>query len=221
MAERYADRGAAGSALARALDAYAGRDDVVVLALPRGGVPVAFAVARALAAPLDIFVVRKLGAPGHPELAMGAIASGGVRVLNDGVVAHYQPSPHELQRITDLEARELERRERAYRGSRAAIPIAGRIAILVDDGLATGASMRAAVQAVRSLNPSRVVVAVPVGAPDSCRAIAEAADEVVCLLQPDSFDAVGLWYEDFTQTTDAEVRTLLARALPGDPHQSG
>jgi predicted phosphoribosyltransferase len=214
MTGRYADRSAAGRALAAALASYAGRDDVVVLALPRGGVPVAFEVARALDAPLDVFVVRKLGAPGHPELAMGAIASGDVRVLNDHVVAWYHPSPEELQRITDLERRELERRERAYRGDRSRVPIAGRVAILVDDGLATGASMRAAVQAARSLGPSRVVVAVPVGAPDSCQAISEEADEVVCLMQPSSFDAVGLWYEDFTQTTDEEVRALLAQSLP-------
>ena len=221
MAERYADRSAAGRALARALEAYAGRGDVVVLALPRGGVPVAFEVARALDVPLDIFVVRKLGAPGHPELAMGAIASGGVRVLNDQVVAWYRPSPDELQRITDIEVRELERRERAYRGNRQAIPLAGRVVILVDDGLATGASMRAAVQAARRLGPSRVVVAVPVGAPDSCQAIKDAADDVVCLMQPEGFDAVGLWYDDFTQTTDAEVRSLLAEALPAADHRAG
>lgn len=214
MSGRYADRRAAGRALARAFEAYARRDDVVVLALPRGGVPVGFEVARALDAPLDIFVVRKLGAPGHPELAMGAIASGGVRVLNDQVIAWYRPSPGELQRVTDLERQELERRERAYRGERQPIALAGRIVILVDDGLATGASMRAAVQAARSLGPSRVVVGVPVGAPDSCRAIADAADEIVCLLQPESFDAVGLWYDDFSQTTDEEVRTLLAESLP-------
>jgi predicted phosphoribosyltransferase len=214
MTGRYADRSAAGRALAAALASYAGRDDVVVLALPRGGVPVAFEVARALDAPLDVFVVRKLGAPGHPELAMGAIASGDVRVLNDHVVAWYHPSPEELQRLTEMERRELERRERAYRGERSRVPVVGRVAILVDDGLATGASMRAAVQAARSLGPSRVVVAVPVGAPDSCQAISEEADEVVCLMQPSSFDAVGLWYEDFTQTTDEEVRALLAQSLP-------
>jgi putative phosphoribosyl transferase len=214
MAERFADRRTAGRALATALVAYAHRNDVVVLALPRGGVPVAFEVSRALDAPFDVFVVRKLGAPGHPELAMGAIASGGVRVLNDHVVAWYRPSADEIERVTAFERQELERRERAYRGDRPLIPIAGRIAVLVDDGLATGASMRAAVQAAQSLRPARVVVAVPVGAPDSCRAIADVADEVVCLMQPEAFDAVGLWYEDFSQTTDEEVRALIAESLP-------
>lgn len=214
MAARYADRTAAGRALAQALGVYARRDDVVVLALPRGGVPVAFEVARALESPLDIFVVRKLGAPGHPELAMGAIASGGVRVLNDRVVAWYQLSPGDIQRMTDVEMRELARRERGYRGDRPAIPIAGRVTILVDDGLATGASMRAAVQAARGLRPARVVVAVPVGAPDACQAMRDVADEVICLMQPESFDAVGLWYDDFTQTSDHEVRALLAQSLP-------
>lgn len=221
MAERYADRRTAGRALAAALVPYAHRDDVVVLALPRGGVPVAFEVARALDAPLDVFLVRKLGAPGHPELAMGAIASGGVRVLNDHVVAWYRPSAGEIERITAFERNELARRERAYRGDRQPIPIAGRIAILVDDGLATGASMRAAVQAAHSLGPDRVIVAVPVGAPDSCRAIADVAEEVVCLMQPESFDAVGLWYDDFSQTSDEEVRTLLAESLPAANHRKG
>jgi len=221
MAERYADRRTAGRALAAALVPYAHRDDVVVLALPRGGVPVAFEVARALDAPLDVFVVRKLGAPGHPELAMGAIASGGVRVLNDHVVAWYRPSAGEIERVTAFERNELARRERAYRGDRQPIPIAGRIAILVDDGLATGASMRAAVQAAHSLGPARVIVAAPVGAPDSCRAIADVAEEVVCLMQPESFDAVGLWYDDFSQTSDEEVRTLLAESLPAADHRKG
>jgi predicted phosphoribosyltransferase len=221
MAGRFADRRTAGRALAAVLAPYAHRNDVVVLALPRGGVPVAFEVARALDAPLDVFVVRKLGAPGHPELAMGAIASGGVRVLNDHVVAWYRPTPGEIERVTALERQELERREHAYRGDRLPIPIAGRIAILVDDGLATGASMRAAVQAARSLEPARVLVAVPVGAPDSCHAIADVADEIVCLMQPESFDAVGLWYDDFSQTPDEEVRALLAESLPAVGHRHG
>jgi len=219
MAGRYADRRTAGRALAVALEAYAHRTDVVVLALPRGGVPVAFEVARALDAPLDVFVVRKLGAPGHPELAMGAIASGGVRVLNDHVVAWYRPSPGELERVTAFERQELERRERAYRGDRPPLSVAGRVAILVDDGLATGASMRAAVQAAHGLGPARMVVAVPVGAPDSCRAVADVADEIICLMQPESFDAVGLWYDDFSQTPDEEVRALLAESLPATDHR--
>ena len=221
MTGRYADRREAGIVLAKALHAYSGRDDVVVLALPRGGVPVAFEVAQALRAPLDVFVVRKLGAPGHPELAMGAIASGGVRVLNEDVVAWYRPSPDELEQTAQLELLELERRERAYRGDRPVVPVAGRVAILVDDGLATGASMRAAVRAARNLGPSRVVVAVPVGAPDSCRAMAQIADEVVCPLQPERFEAVGLWYANFSQTTDGEVQQLLSRApVPGATRKS-
>jgi len=219
MTGRYADRRAAGRELALALQSYARRDDAIVLALPRGGVPVGFEVARALDVPLDVFVVRKLGAPGHPELAMGAIASGGVRVLNDQVVAWYRPSASELQRVTEIERQELERRERAYRGDRQPLPLTDRIVILVDDGLATGASMRAAVQAARSLGPSRVVVAVPVGAPDSCRAIADVADDIVCVSQPESFDAVGLWYDDFSQTTDEEVRALLAESQPAGDHR--
>lgn len=212
MTDRYEDRRQAGVILANALDAYANRDDVVVLALPRGGVPVAFEVARSLGAPLDVFVVRKLGAPGHPELAMGAIASGGVRVLNEHVVAWYQPTPAELERITQAELAELERREREYRNDRPMVPVEGRVVILVDDGLATGASMRAAVRAARSMRPSRIVVAVPVGAPESCQTMAATADEVVCPLQPASFDAVGLWYDNFSQTSDEEVRHLLAEA---------
>jgi putative phosphoribosyl transferase len=215
VSPRFADRRDAGRALAGALHHYAHRNGVVVLALPRGGVPVAVEVARVLGAPLDVFVVRKLGAPGRPELAMGAIASGGIRVLNARVVDWYRPSPEELQRVTEVEQRELERRELAYRGHRDRVPIAGRIVILVDDGLATGASMRAAVQAVRALAPSQVVVAVPVGAPDSCRSIAMDADEVVCVERPASFEAVGSWYRDFSQTTDEEVRELLAAQAAG------
>jgi predicted phosphoribosyltransferase len=212
MTSRYADRREAGVVLARALGRYSFRGDVVVLGLPRGGVPVAHEVALALRAPLDVFVVRKLGAPGHAELAMGAISSGGVRILNDDVVEWYRPSPEELERLTQIERRELERREHEYRGDRPGVAVADRVALLVDDGLATGASMRAAVQAVRSLGPAKVVVAVPVGAPDTCRALSLIADDVVCPLQPEHFSAVGLWYEDFAQTTDEEVQQLLAQA---------
>jgi len=205
----------AGVALADRLLDFAGRD-VVVLGLPRGGIPVAYEVARALQAPLDVFVVRKLGLPGHPELAMGAIASGGVRVLNDGVVLQLRVPNAAIEAVTRTEQIELERRERAYRGERPSVPIEGRVVILVDDGLATGSTMRAAVLAVRRLIPAEIVVAAPVGARETCRGLAEVADEVVCAMMPEPFTAVGLWYDNFDQTTDDEVRRLLA-ASPGAP----
>lgn len=205
----YADRREAGTVLAAGLKQYRGRSDVVVLALPRGGVPVGYEVARALDAPLDVFVVRKLGAPGHRELAMGAIASGGVRVLNRDVIGWYGISPAAIEATAREELAELERRERAYRDGRGALDIKGKIVILVDDGLATGSSMKAAVQAVRSRGPARIVVAVPVGAPQTCSEMQELADEVVCARTPDDFAAVGQWYADFSQTSDAEVRELL------------
>lgn len=218
---RYVDRREAGRALANLLLRFAGRDDVVVLGLPRGGVPVAYEVASALQAPLEVFVVRKLGTPGHEELAMGAIASGGVQVLNEEVVHALQISAATIDAVGRVERAELERRERAYRAGRPMVPLTGRVAILVDDGLATGSTMRAAVLAARILGPSRIVVAVPVGAPDTCRALEATADEVVCGLTPDSFRAVGLWYDDFAQTTDDEVRHLLAAATqPGRPKWS-
>ena len=182
---------------------------VVVLALPRGGVPVGYEVARALGAQLDVFVVRKLGLPGYPELAMGAIASGDVRVLNEGVLASIRVSQDAIDAVTSRERLELARRERTYRDGRPLLPIEGRVAILVDDGLATGSTMRAAVLAVRRLKPARVVVAVPVGALQTCRELRDIADEVVCALTPEPFRAVGLWYTDFSQTTDEEVRQLL------------
>lgn len=207
---RFANRREAGIALAGALAHLAGRDDVVVLGLPRGGVPVAYEVARTLRAPLDVFVVRKLGLPGHEELAMGAIASGGVRVLNQDVVAWYRLSDATIESVARAERTELERRERAYRDGRALVPIEGRVVVLVDDGLATGSTMRAAVLAARRLTPSRIVVAVPVGAPETCRALGDLADEVVCPSTPEPFSAVGLWYDDFSQTSDEEVRQLLA-----------
>src|SRR5262245_4487965 len=194
--------------LAERLRRFKGQD-VVVLALPRGGVPVAYEVARALDAPLDVFLVRKLGLPGHPELAMGAIASGGVRVLNEDVVGWYGLSASLLDDVAAREQVELERRERAYRGARPPIELSGRVAILVDDGLATGASMKAAVQAARARGPAEVVVAVPVGAFDVCKALAKIADRVVCVRTPSPFSAVGLWYRDFSQTSDEEVRKLL------------
>lgn len=207
--ERFADRREAGVVLAAELQ-HLDSDDVVVLALPRGGVPVAYEVARRLGAPMDVFVVRKLGMPGYPELAMGAIASGGVRVMNDDVLTWYRPSASAIEAVTLEERAELERRERAYRDGRPLAPVKGRVAILVDDGLATGSSMRAAVLAVRRLHPARVVVAVPVGAREACDTLREIANDVVCLSMPKPFSSVGMWYVDFSQTTDQEVRQLLA-----------
>jgi predicted phosphoribosyltransferase len=206
---RFEGRRHAGAVLAGRLRHLAGRQDVVVLALPRGGVPVAFEVARALAAPMDVFLVRKLGLPAHPELAMGAIASGGVRVMNEDVVARYRPTAAAIEAVTRAERTELERRERTYRDGLPAESLENRLAVLIDDGLATGATMRAAVQAARLLGPASIVVAVPVGARDSCEALREVADEVVCAVTPEPFSAVGLWYDDFSQTTDDEVRELL------------
>ena len=205
----FADRREAGRQLAAKLQPYSGRDDVVVLGLPRGGVPVAFEVAEALDATLDVFVVRKLGMPGQPEFAIGAIASGGVRVLSDDVIRYYRLPDSTIDRLVAQELAELERREREYRQGRPLTPLRDRIAMLVDDGLATGASMRAAVEAVRAHQPARIVVAVPVGAPATCRELGELADEVVCARMPEPFSAVGLWYRDFSQTTDDEVRALL------------
>jgi putative phosphoribosyl transferase len=208
----FADRHEAGAILATQLQAYKERNDLVVLGLPRGGVPVAFEVAMALGAPLDVFVVRKLGVPGHAELAMGAIASGGIRVLNDDVVAWYGLPPAAIEEVARVEQSELERREREYRNDQPLVDLTGKTVVLVDDGLATGSTMKAAVQAVRAKDPARIVVAVPVGARDTCRALATSADEVVCARMPEPFSAVGLWYRDFSQTTDAEVRELLEQS---------
>jgi putative phosphoribosyl transferase len=205
----FRDRREAGRVLAAMLKDYAGRDDVVVLALPRGGVPVAFEVAEALAAPLQIFLVRKLGTPGHRELAMGAIASGGIRVLNEDVVRWLGIRPEQIDAVAREEQRELERRQAAYLEGRAPARLEGRNVILVDDGLATGSTMRAAVQAVRQMKPKKTIVAVPVGAADTCREIADVADEVVCARMPEPFSAVGQWYANFDQTTDAEVMDLI------------
>jgi putative phosphoribosyl transferase len=207
-AKALANRREGGRELAAHLLEYRGRD-VVVLALPRGGVPVAFEVAEALDAPLDVFVVRKLGMPGHPEFAMGAIASGGVRVLSDDVVQWYRIPDSAIEAVTQTEMAELARREREYRAGRPLAELRGRIAILVDDGLATGSTMRAAVQAVRAHDPARVIVAVPVGAPETCAQFADVADDTVCARTPEPFSAVGLWYRDFSQTSDEEVRELL------------
>jgi predicted phosphoribosyltransferase len=205
----FSDRTEAGITLAARLDGYKDRDDVVVLALPRGGVPVAYEVARRLRAPLDVFLVRKLGVPGHPELAMGAIATGGIRVVNEDVVRWYAIPQSVIDRVAAAEQAELERRERTYRDGRSPIPLDGRTVLLIDDGLATGSSMKAAVQAVRAHKPARIVVAVPVGARETCEELAELADDIVCARTPEPFSAVGAWYRDFSQTSDAEVRALL------------
>lgn len=218
----FSDRREAGVELAARLRRYAGRNDVVVLALPRGGVPVAFEVAEALDAPLDIFLVRKLGMPGHPEYAMGAIASGGVRVLSEDVVRAYGIPQSAIDAIAREEQKELERREREYRRD-GLTSLQDRSVILVDDGLATGSTMRAAVQAVRQHQPARVVVAVPVGAPSTCAEFADITDETICARTPEMFSAVGQWYGDFSQTTDDEVHTLLrehAARLQSRAHRS-
>jgi putative phosphoribosyl transferase len=209
--ERFRDRLDAGQILARHLGEYAGDPSVIVFGLPRGGVPVAYEVARTLGAPLDVFLVRKLGVPGHEELAMGAIASGGVRVLNRSVIGHLRITDEQIEEVAGQEGKLLAQRERQYREGRPPAELAGRTVILVDDGLATGASMRAAVAAARNQGAGRIVVAVPVAARETCDALEEEADQVVCAVTPEPFYAVGLWYDDFSQTTDEEVRTLLAR----------
>ena len=216
----FINRRAAGRTLATYLSRYAGRDDVIVLALPRGGVPVAYEVAQALDAPLDLFLVRKLGTPGHRELAMGAIASGGIRVLNEDVVRWYSIPESVIEAVVREEQRELERRERAYREDRPTPDLRNRIVILIDDGLATGSTMRAAAQAVRERQPSRVVVAVPVGARETCAELAACGDEVICARMPEPFSSVGQWYLDFDQTDDEEVRALLLTGLTTpEPHR--
>jgi predicted phosphoribosyltransferase len=213
MPERgFRGRRDAGRVLATLLQHYRGRDDVIVLALPRGGVPVAYEVARTLGAPLDVFLVRKLGVPGHEEFAMGAIASGGVVVIDDDVVRALGIPPPVIERVAEQEARELARRERAYRGDRPMPDIAGKTVILVDDGLATGSSMRAAIQALRRRGPARIVVAVPAAPESTCRELEAEVDEVVCATTPSPFFAVGQAYWDFSQTTDDEVRELLRAA---------
>jgi putative phosphoribosyl transferase len=206
---RFANRAQAGSELGERLTAYAGREDVIVLALPRGGVPVGLEVARALGAPLDVFIVRKLGLPGQEELAMGALASGGTRVLNEELVRQLGLPAELVDRVAAREAIELERRERLYRGERPAPDVSGRVVILVDDGLATGSTMRAAVLALRLRGPSRIVVAVPTAPPQACAELEGVADDVVCLMQPHPFYAVGMSYEDFAEVGDEEVRRLL------------
>jgi predicted phosphoribosyltransferase len=207
----FRDRREAGRLLAAKLTAYANRPDVIVLALPRGGVPVGYEVARALGAPLDVFVVRKLGVPGYEELAMGAVATGGVRVLNDQVVSRLGIPEHVIDAVAAHEQQELALRERLYRGGRPPLDVRNRTVILVDDGLATGATMHAAIAALRQLHPARIVVAVPTASPETCEEMRAEADDVICAVTPEPFQAVGRWYQDFSQTMDEEVQDLLKR----------
>ena len=209
---KYRDRTHAGKHLAQALETYGGRDDVVIIGLPRGGVPVAFEVARALRAPLDVIVVRKLGVPGWEELAMGAIAAGGVRVMNEEVVRGAGVPPSMIESVVDEQTMELHRRERAYRGHAGPPQVQGKTVILIDDGIATGSTIRAAAEALRQFEPAHIIIAAPVGARDSCAALQSVADEVIVPSQPEEFRAVGLWYHDFDQTSDDEVTTLLAES---------
>src|SRR5437764_13677097 len=221
MEGSFPNRAEAGRLLGLKLSKYAGRDDVIVLGLPRGGVPVAYGVARVLRVPLDVFIVRKLGVPGFEELAVGAIASGGVRVLNDDV-ARALPNANEIiEAVTQREIAELQRREQEYRDGRPSPQIENRTVILIDDGLATGATMRAAVKALRQRGAAKIVVAVPVGPPDTCKEFEDEADEVVCASAPEFFQAVGQYYEDFSQTSDEEVRELLARAAQSQSGDRG
>jgi predicted phosphoribosyltransferase len=217
---RFFDRVDAGRQLAEALAAYSGRSDVVVLGLPRGGVPVAREVARRLGTPLDVFLVRKLGVPGHPELAMGAIAEGGVEVLSDDLIHELGIPQRMVQQVAVRERMELDRRDALYRDGRPLPAIRGRVVILIDDGLATGATMQAAVTALRRHEPARIVAAVPVGARETVDRLSRFADEVVCLIAPEPFQAVGLWYDEFTQTTDEEVKRLLTPGGGPEPATS-
>jgi putative phosphoribosyl transferase len=221
LVKRFKDRTQAGELLAKRLSAYARRPDVLVLALPRGGVPVGFAVAKALQVPLDVMVVRKLGIPGHEEFAMGAIASGGEFVLDRDLIEKIAIPRQMIDATVRRELAELERREKLYRAGRPPLQLRGCTVILVDDGLATGSTMQAAVKAVRKAQPARIVVAVPVGSPDTCHAMGKEADDVVCYCTPHPFHAVGLWYEDFSQTSDEEVQTLLLEARQWQGGRSG
>ena len=223
--QRFHDRREAGQLLARQLADYKDRDDVVVLALPRGGVPVGYEIARELKAPLDVFVVRKLGVPWQPELAMGAIAGKGTEVLNGDVVTAYNIPPYVIRAVAEIEGKELQRRVEEYRGDRPPLDLTDRTVILVDDGLATGSTMRAAIRAIRQDRPRAIVVAVPVAAASTCRTFQADVDNIICLRTPAAFSAVGLWYEDFSQTTDSEVRELLShdttRRDSQDAHATG
>jgi len=212
MNDRFKNRREAGQRLAKKLERFSGRYDVVVLALPRGGVPVAYEVAAGLKAPLEIFLVRKLGVPGHEEFAMGAIASGGLWFVNEEVVRQIGITREQIQRIVEREEQELERREETYGIEFSTGDVRGRTVIIVDDGLATGSTMRAAVAALKQKHPQRIVVGIPVASPSTCQELENEVDEVVCVQQPERFYAVGEWYEDFSQTSDEEVRELLSRA---------
>jgi putative phosphoribosyl transferase len=212
MDRRFRNRREAGQRLADQLERYADREDVIILGLPRGGVPVAAEVAARLDAPLDVFVVRKLGVPGQEELAMGAIASGGVRVRNEDVIQGLGISEAVIDRVARREQEELERRENLYRGERQRGRVEGQVVILVDDGLATGASMRAAVKALKELDPKEIVVAVPTAPPETCREVGRLVDRIVCLMTPRPFLGVGAWYDEFSQTTDEQVRHILRRS---------
>jgi putative phosphoribosyl transferase len=216
---RFRNRVEAGRQLARALRKFAHQPGVIVLALPRGGVPVGHEIAKALGCPLDVLIVRKLGVPGQEELAMGAIASGGIRVLNREVVNLLKMTPEEIEQATRREQRELERRERAYRGGQPPLDVRDRVVLLVDDGLATGTTMRAAVSALRKLGARQIVAAIPVGAAQSCEALRGDVDELVCLLQPDDLIAISMWYDEFPQTTDQEVQDLLKQTEPSLPQK--
>jgi putative phosphoribosyl transferase len=208
----FKDRTHAGQVLAKRLVRYSAQNDVLVLALPRGGVPVAFEIARELSAPLDVFLVRKLGLPGHPELAMGAIASGGIRVLNEDVVRGLSVPENVIASVAESELQELRRREQAYRGEQPGLDVHGKTIILVDDGLATGASMRAAIAGLKAQSPGRIIVAVPTASPETCGEFESEVDEILCAVTPQPFFGVGIWYDDFSQTTDEEVRELLEKS---------
>jgi len=208
----FRDRKQAGELLARKLTKYANREDVVVLAIPRGGVPVGFEVARALHVPLDIFIVRKLGVPWQEELAFGAVATGGVRVLDEQIMESLQLTPEQIEKVTERENKELERRERVYRGKRAALAVKGKLVLLVDDGIATGSSMLAGITALRQLEPAQIIVATPVAPPTTCARLRKKADDLVCVSMPESFFAIGQFYENFLATSDAEVCALVEEA---------
>lgn len=210
--KEYEDRYRAGKILARELQGYVNQSDTLVLALPRGGVPVAYEVALALSLPLDVFMVRKLGVPGHEELAMGAISTGGYRVFNQDIIESLGISKSTIEAAIAEQQQELQRRERVYRGSHPVPEIKGKTIILVDDGIATGATIRVALKALQHQNPTKLIVAVPVASPNTCDELAEMADEVICPLQPEDLRAVGVWYRDFSQTTDKEVIDLLEKA---------